>query len=445
MVGQEGAILVLKKTIESDSYGSAYLFKGPSGVGKTTIGRIFSNVILCESPIGCNPCFKCESCRLFLKDQHFSYRELDAASYGGKEDMVKLRDDASSLGVTKKKIILLDESHDISRAGQDALLKQTEQCPEHLIYIFCTTDPDKMNETLLNRCTPFHFTKIEPSYIKQRLKTICEKEKIKYQDDALQIIAIRSEGHVRNAINLLELVAYLGEINLVNIEKISRDFEEDIFTIVSNLGIDLGKVINTYRKISSYLSVFEFYNLLLSLVNDAVKLLHGYEDFFEKRKKLLIKLKGIHGHSLSEFLNYLISRDKFIEKIGIESDLVILHYKYNAHSFIPRIQKRTLEEPQEDKPVKKKEEPNTPFFSVDEITKMEVLKRSKILRTQRKNQKLGEKEESLIVPLEWPLPKEERPGRGNAFGEASLTPHEFSQGLVGGRGGKGQQMADPRT
>jgi len=444
VVGQEGTVLVLKKAVSNDNYGSAYLFSGPSGVGKTTIGRIFSNTILCESPINNSPCLKCESCLLFRKEQHFSYRELDSASFGGKEDMVKLRDDASSLGVSKKKIILLDESHDISKAGQDSLLKQIEQCPEHLIYLFCTTDPDKMNETLRNRCTPFHFTRIEPPLIKQRLKVICEKEGFTYQEEVLDIISERSEGHVRNAINLLELVAYLGEITIENLDKISKDFEEDIFTILSNLGIDLNKVISTYRKISSYLSVFEFYNSFLSLVNDSVKLLYGYEDFLEKRKKLLMKLKTIHGQSLPEFLNYLITRDKYVEKVGIESDLLILHYKYSADSFVPRIQQKPLKNPQITNPKNKDEELKPPSFTVDELTKMGVEKRSEFLRNQRKNHKLEDKEESLVVPAEWPLPKEERPGNTDN-GEVELTPHEFSLRLVGGRGGKKQQMADSRT
>ena len=443
IIGQEGAILVLKKAVESNNYSAAYLFSGPSGVGKTTIGRILSMTILCESPVNFNPCLKCESCQLFLKEQHFSYRELDAASYGGKEDMIKLRDDASSLGVTDKKIILIDESHDISKQGEDALLKQIEQCPEHLIYIFCTTDPDKMQDTLLNRCSPFHITKIKPSLIKQRLKIICEKEGLTYQDDALQIIAVRSEGHVRNAINLLELVAYLGEISIGNLDKISKDFEEDIFTIVSNIGIDLKKVIDTYRKISSYLSVFEFYNLLLSMVNDAVKLIHGYENFIEKRKKLLMKLKRIHGHSLAEFLNYLVTRDKFVEKVGIESDLLILHYKYSANSFIPRIQKEPLKDPQK-KSTKKNDEPSTPSLTIDELTKMKAEDRSKILRDQRKKHKLEEKEESPKVPLGWPLPKEESPGESSTR-EGGLTPLEFSHRLVGGRSGERKQMANSRT
>lgn len=444
MVGQEGVALVLKESIKQSNYGSAYLFKGPSGVGKTTVGRIFSNTILCENPVNFNPCLKCESCQLFIKEQHFSYRELDSASFGGKEDMVKLRDDASSLGVTKKKIILLDESHDISNAGQDALLKQTEQCPEHLIYIFCTTDPEKMNETLRNRCTTFHFTKINPLSIIPRLRYICDAEKIDYEEDALEIIADRSRGHVRNAINLLEMIAYLGEISIENLEKISKDFEEDIFTIVSNLGIDIGKVIDTYRKISTYLSAFEFYGLLLSLVNDAVKLLYGYDDFFEKRKKYLLKLKKIHGYSLSEFLNYLVTRDKFVEKVGIESDLLILHYKYSGDSFIPRIQKEPLKQPQKDESAKRVEdEPITSRFTVEELSRMDSVKRSSILREQRKNHKLEVKEDSLKVPSEWPLSKEERPGRYSSR-EIELTPQEFSLKLVGGRGGERQQMANLR-
>lgn len=434
-------IHVLKASIKQNRYGSAYLFSGPPGVGKTTLGRIFSNAVLCDSSVDSNPCGKCETCLLFAKEQHFSYRELDAASYGGKEDMVKLRDNASSLAATKKKIILLDESQDISKQGQDALLEQTEECPEHLIYIFCTTEPNKMKDTLRERCMEFHITKVDPSLIAQRLKTICEKEDLSFQDDAIQVIAERSDGHVRSAVNLLEEIAYLGEISLENLNKISKDFEKEIFTIISNLGIDLTRVIEVYQSISSYLSSFEFYNLFLSFVNDAAKLLYGYDNFSEKRKNLLLKLNKIHGFSLIEFLNYLILRDKFVNKTGLQSDLVILHYKFNANNFVPRNQKEPSIDPQSQS-TPKSDSPSPPVLRYAELSKMSIKDRSKVLREQRKNQKVEVKEESEIVPSKWPLSKEERPRKDP---EEDLTPQEFSQKLVGGRGGEVRSMVDTRT
>lgn len=379
---------------------------------------------------------------MFKKEQHFSYRELDAASFGGKEDMIKLRDHAAYLSASNKKIILLDECHDISKQGSDALLKQIEQCPEHLVYIFCTTNPDKMVRTLRDRCMQFQITKVETSLISRRLKYICEQEKFNYQDDALQIIAERSDGHVRNAVNLLEEMVYLGDISIENLNTISRDFEEEIFTIVSNLGIDLNKVIETYQSVSSYLSAIEFYNLLLSLVSDGAKFLYGYDNFSEKRKELILKLKDIHGYSLLEFLNYLILRDKFVNKIGLQSDLVILHYKFNANSFMPRIQKEPLMDSQIQSTSKNDLPNNTSHLRYAELSKMSVADRSKMLREQRKTHKEESKEESETVPYKWPLPKEERPGEDSLDYEI-LSAQEFSQNLVGGRSGEIRPMVNP--
>jgi DNA polymerase III subunit gamma/tau len=442
LIGQEAAVTVMKAIIAKGCYESAYMFSGPSGTGKTTAGRIFAKTILCENPQYNNPCEKCESCQSFVKDKHFGYRELDAASFGGKEDMVRLRDDAFLSSVTKKKIILIDESHDISRQGQDALLKQVEQCPDHLIYIFCTTDPDKMASTLRNRCTEFQISKVDPELIVKRLKCIGDTEKFTYEETALQSIALRSKGHVRNAVNLLEEVAYLGDITLANIEKVSRDFDEDFYTIIANFGVDLSKVITAYHKISAYLPAIEFYNQLLSMITDGANLVYGYSsNMSPKRKEFVLRLKEQHGRSLLEFMTYLIARDKFVDKIGIQSDLIVLHYKFSANSFAPKIESPvSVEAPKNTEP--QKETPKSPeskdsapsFLSYAQLREMSILDRSAALRQMKRNSKSEQQEEPEIVHTEWPLPKDENPGELK-FEDEDLSPQDFSRILVGGRGG----------
>jgi DNA polymerase III subunit gamma/tau len=427
------------------------MFSGLPGLGKTTISRIFAKAILCEKPQEGDPCGECESCKLFEHEQHFGYMELDSASVGGKEDMIKLRDEAAFLSVVKKKIILLDECHDISKQGQDALLEQVEKCPEHLVYIFCTTAPDKMQKPLRDRCMHFQFPKVDCDLIYNRLKYICEQEKITFDEEALKLISIRSEGHVRNAINLLEEVIYLGHVTVKNINIISRDYDEEIFTIISNLGIDLPKVMEAAHKISSSLSAIEFYNQLLAMVSDASKAMFGYENLPEKRKNLISRLKDIHGHSLIEFLNYLVTRDKFIEKTGIQSDLVILHYKFNSNNFIPKFQQQQAQNvvPTYTSEVKTQEIPQTkeptkdaPPLTYSDLRKMNPLEQSRLLR-MRRNQKLEQKEDSEKVPVTWPLPKEEKTGE-SSMDEVQLSPQEFSQKLVGGRSG-GSKLANSRA
>jgi len=438
VIGQDSVVKILRASVDKKHYVSAYLFSGLQGIGKTTLGRIFSNAILCDSPIDNNPCHKCESCKLFAKEQHFGYRELDAASFSGKEDMKQLRDEGAFLSVSDKKIILLDESHDISTAGQDALLKQIEQCPEHLIYMFCTTNPDKMAPTLRERCMELQLFSVEPSIIFDRLKYICEQENLNYQDDALVLISEKSKGHVRSALNMLEKISYLDEISVKNLNLIYKDFEEDIFEIVANLGIDLSKVLDTYHSISSYLSATQFYNLMLSLVNDAVKYLYGYDKFSEKYREFLRKLKEIHGSSLPEFLDYLIKRDKYIEKIGIQSDLVILHSKFEINSFAKQIPLNDIKIQNQSK----KRAPNVKNLSFTELSKLDVNERSRILREQRMKHKAEQKEEKENVPLNWPLPKEKRLGE-NTGSRENLSAEEFSQNLVGGRVARVKPVVNP--
>lgn len=434
VIGQDVTIRILKASIVKKVYSPAFLFSGPAGTGKTTIGRILAKAMLCDNPVNGNPCGSCESCKLFEQEQHFGYKEMDAASVGNKDEMIKLRDEASYHSVNKKKILLLDESQDVSKAGQDALLKQVEQCPQHLVYVFCTTNPEKMNETLRDRCMQFQISRVKSDFIFNRLKYICEKEDLKYDNHALKYISKKSNGHVRNAINMLEEVSYIGEVNIENLNLVSQNYDEDIFNILFNLGKDLKASLSACRKISSLISVQELYTSVISMLNDASKLLYGFEDFLPERLSYLIRLKDLHGYSLVEFLDYLMKRDKYIDKIGLQSDIILLHYKFCANSFNSSPQTQPISEQKET--IFKKEYPqpsNEKAFSHAELSKMDVRDRSRVLRHQKMTPKSKGIEQKEWVPDKWPLPKEQRLGE-SSFDEKELSPQDFSRYLVGGRG-----------
>lgn len=446
VIGQESVVKVLKAIVRRNSYKSAYMFSGPSGVGKTTLGRIFSMAILCEDPRGDgNPCGGCESCKSFLQEANFGYKELDAASFGGKEDMVKLRDEASFQSVSKKKIILLDECHDISKSGQDALLKQTEQCPEHLIYIFCTTEPEKMNKTIRGRCMEFQASRVSSDLVVKRLGIICENEGIEYQEGGLRAIVAETNGQVRDAIKLVEQTSLIGGVTVENLRAVSRNYDEEIFEILSNLGTDLPKALEYTRRVSSFIPVSELYANVLSMLSDTAKLIYGYDEFESLRKTYLEKLKDIHGFSLLEFLSYLITRDKYVDKIGLQSDIVLLHYKFGTQSFKPQPVAppqqqqqpvvQNLPEQKQSEPQKEAEKaPERSAMSHSQLQKLSLKERTKYLREQRRLKKDGEQKEPERVPQEWPLPKEQRIGE-SSLEEEELSPEDFSKLLVGGRSG----------
>jgi DNA polymerase III subunit gamma/tau len=439
VIGQDIIVSILKSIVSQKKYGLSYLFSGPSGTGKTTCGRIFAKAVLCESTVSGNPCCSCRSCKLFQEDKHFGFRELDSASFGGKEDMIKLRDDASFLSVENKKILLLDECHDISKQGQDALLKQVEQCPPHLMYIFCTTEPEKMKGTLRKRCIHFQFSKVDSKLIVDRLKKVCASEGIQFEEEAISLIADRSKGHVRDSLKLLEESSYLGTVTVDSTQKISQDYSELVFTVLSNLGQNLSVAINACKKASVLLSNWDFYEQILSMTTDAVKMFYGYDDFIPQRKNLLIKLRDLHGSNLLEFLNYLVSRDKYVDQIGLYSDIILLHYKFCSGGFKPQtpvVVQNTAPEVVREEPGVIPEPQESPNLTYAELSKLSIPIRSKILRKQKMGPEELEKEEPQKVPVIWPLPKNKESQQGaNSFDDGELTPLEFSKRLVGGRGG----------
>ena len=240
--------------------------------------------------------------------------------------------------------------------------------------------------------------------------------------------------------NLLEEAAYLGSITVKNVNIISRDFDEELYTILSNLGIDLKKVLDAARVVTSSLSPIEFYNQLLSLVSDSAKYLYGFDIFSAKRLAMVAKLKDIHGSSLMEFLNYLITRDKFVDKVGLQSDLVVLHYKFGTNNFMPKTVVQVpvtapVQQPQNNSTPQIEETPQNapPPLVYADLQKMSNLDQGRVLR-QRRNQKLEQAKETEKVPVSWPLSKDERTGE-HSMDEINLTPQEFSQNLYGGRGG----------
>ena len=220
VVGQQHIVSTLEHAITEGRLSHAYLFCGPRGTGKTTMARILAKALLCrnaeaaraEGASGCMPDGTCEECELIAEGNHPDVYELDAASRTGvdnvREEIINSVNFAPVRG--KYKIYIIDEVHMLTTAAFNALLKTLEEPPAHVIFVLCTTDPQKILETILSRCQRFDFHRISNEDIEQRLSYVCEQEGFDYDDEALAIVARHAKGGMRDALSTLEQLSVFG-------------------------------------------------------------------------------------------------------------------------------------------------------------------------------------------------------------------------------------------
>ena len=212
MVGQEHITKTLQNQIIANRVGHAYLFNGGRGTGKTSAAKILARAINCLNPKDGEPCNECEICKGAISGALTDIVEMDAASNNSVEDIRAIREEVNFLPTKAKyRVYIIDEVHMLSQGAFNALLKTLEEPPEHVKFILATTEPQKLPATILSRCQRFDFKKVSNEDIIKRLKIICEESKIEITEGALNIIAVLSEGAVRDALSILERCIQDGE------------------------------------------------------------------------------------------------------------------------------------------------------------------------------------------------------------------------------------------
>ncbi|MDP8241125.1 MAG: DNA polymerase III subunit gamma/tau [Candidatus Hatepunaea meridiana] len=231
VVGQPHIVRTLLNSLTKNRIAHAYLFSGPRGVGKTSVARLLSRALNCKNPDGVEPCGECSACVPIGEGRFIDVIEIDAASNRGIDEIRKLREGIRYAPIEGNvKAYIIDEVHMLTEQSFNALLKTLEEPPEHAYFFLATTDPQKVPATILSRCQRFDFRRVSVAEIRNHLMNICTKEDIPYDVDALDIIARKADGSIRDSLSLLDQVIAFAD---------GRVMRQDASDVVGDVRLDL--------------------------------------------------------------------------------------------------------------------------------------------------------------------------------------------------------------
>lgn len=233
IVGQDNIINILKNQIKTDSISHAYLFSGIRGTGKTSTAKVFAKSICCLNNKDGEACNECASCQNINSGESSDILEIDAASNRGIDEIRDLKEKVAYMpNFGKYKVYIIDEVHMLTNEAFNALLKTLEEPPQHVVFIFATTESNKILPTILSRCQRFDFARIEANVMVNHLSSILEQKQISYEKEALELIALTSSGALRDALTLLDKAIAISGGN------VTKNVVDDVVGLVSEEDIE---------------------------------------------------------------------------------------------------------------------------------------------------------------------------------------------------------------
>lgn len=396
VVGQKAIVETLKNAIVEDKIAHAYLFCGPRGTGKTTMARLFAKALNCKQGIG-HQCNECDSCVGIMKGEQPDVFEIDAASNSTVDSVRQLIDNVSYQPIMSRyKVYIIDEVHNMSNSAFNALLKTLEEPPSFVIFILATTEPQKILPTILSRVQRFDFSKVSEKDLMTNMERVLKSENIQYEEQALRLIASLSDGGVRDSLSLLDkLVSYSGgnltlkdvdemlgllsledEISLLNL--ISEKKTNECLTLIKEKydgGMDIVRLHQDLIDLYKDFIIYQTTNneaLMDRLKKNEVVRIHVSKDEAKRNIQLLLQAKreyrntdDVFTHFQLTILNlmseFVISENKtqatVIKETSFENSLASL-----ASEVYSTNQNKGFEVHQE-----KKEEKDNLIYTVDDI------------------------------------------------------------------------------
>ena len=365
IIGQDYSIQMLKNSIIHNKISHAYLFTGPRGTGKTSTAKVFAKTINCLNPINGEACGKCAACLAFSTSPDII--EIDAASNNGVDDIRELINNvkiAPSEG--KYKIYIIDEVHMMTTSAFNALLLTLEEPPAHAVFIMATTNVENVPITILSRCERFNFQKISLENFKKQISKICDLEKIKITEEAIEEIAYLSEGGLRDALSLLDQLSsneeeITAEKILENYGSISSKFVKDLLKELSEG--DVSSVIEKIQELENTSSDYKIFikKVVQELAHIAVLIkVNNYQGLFsfQQVKKLIFELNdvlnkiniNVNPYELIEIiLLNVISTEENEKEVVRESKIIKTNSISNAEKLANKDNENVILEKKEDK------------------------------------------------------------------------------------------------